>query len=101
MHDLFLSHDETEVHKFAQNRRCNFTEKKHKQEKTFWEDQLALFQPQALKWLDGTVKYQLSTHKEANSDALETLCSYPFNWLIMNNTVPIIKLKLYQTTLWV
>eukprot|EP00804_Cyclotella_cryptica_P012123 CCRYP_009834-RC/>CCRYP_009834-RC protein AED:0.07 eAED:0.07 QI:207/1/1/1/0.66/0.57/7/247/796 len=80
IHDVFLSHDGTHVHVLAQNRRRCHTGKNHLDEMKYWEGQLALFQSVALKRLanttdynrDDTVKYRLSTHEEADSDALET-----------------------------
>jgi hypothetical protein len=114
IHDLFLSHDGTQVHILAQNRRRCHTGKKHLEEMKYWEGQLALFQPVALKRLanttnynkDDSVKYQLSTHEKADSDALETrfrcrfklidyeqhtvtyqgetLSTYPFNYEFVN-----------------
>lgn len=80
IHDVFLSHDGTRVHVLAQNRRRCHTGKNHPAEMKYWEGQLALFQPVALKRLtnttdynkEDTVEYRLSTHEEADSDALET-----------------------------
>jgi hypothetical protein len=114
IHDVFLSHDKTQVHILAQNRRRCHTGKNHLEEMKYWEGQLALFQPLALKRLTNTtsynigdeVKYRLSTHREADEDALETrfrcrfklidyakqtvsyqgetLSTYPFNYEFVN-----------------
>lgn len=114
IHDIFLSHDKSQVHILAQNRRRCHTGKNHQEEMKYWEGQLALFQPVALKRLvnttnfnaDDTVKYRLSTHEEADTDASETrfrcrfkvvdyalqtytyagetLSTYPFNYEFVN-----------------
>lgn len=114
IHDVFLSHDKSSVHILAQNRRTCHTGKNHLEDMKFWEGQLSLFQPVALKRLENTtnynaddsVKYRLSTHKEADQDALETrfrcrfkvvdytaqtvtyrgetLSQYPFNYEFVN-----------------
>ena len=114
IHDVFLSHDKSQVNILAQNRRRCHTGKNHLEEMKYWEGQLALFQPVSLKRLqnttnynlDDTVQYRISSHKEASEDALETrfrcrfkvidyahhtityqgetLSTYPFNYEFVN-----------------
>lgn len=82
IHDLFLSDDGTNVNIIAQNRRRCHKGKAHKSEMDYWEGQVALFQPVAVKRIqqqsnnDGgannNVQYRLSTHEEADRDGLET-----------------------------
>eukprot|EP00970_Alexandrium_tamarense_P016414 scaffold6502_cov187-Alexandrium_tamarense.AAC.8 len=87
IHDLFVSHDGSEVNVIAQNRRRCHKGKNHKDEMKFWEGQVSLFQPVALKRIynkvnadaqattyneDDSVEYRLSTHEEADTDAIET-----------------------------
>ena len=114
IHDVFLSHDKSQVNILAQNRRRCHTGENHLEEMKYWEGQLALFQPLSLKRLanatnynlDDTVQYRISSHKEADEDALETrfrcrfklidytqhtvtyqgetLSTYPFNYEFVN-----------------
>ena len=111
IHDLFISHDGKNVHIVAQNRRRCHKGKFHKEEMRFWEGQVALFQPVAVKRLNGDAsdhyaQYRLSTHEEADSDGIETrficrfklldttqqtlsyqgesLSTYPFNYEFVN-----------------
>eukprot|EP00956_Cyclotella_meneghiniana_P032471 scaffold89508_cov77-Cyclotella_meneghiniana.AAC.3 len=115
IHDVFVSsNDPSQVHILGQNRRRCHTGKNHLQEMKYWEGQLSLFQPIALKRLvntsnynaDDTVKYRLSSHQDADEDALETrfrcrfkvidyeqqtvtyqgesLSTYPFNYEFVN-----------------
>ncbi|KAL7445960.1 hypothetical protein ACHAXH_009608 [Discostella pseudostelligera] len=85
IHDLFISHDGTNVHIIAQNKRRCHKGKLHTSEMKFWEGQVALFQPVAIKRLNATtntraarygnsggVRYHLSTHEEADPDGVET-----------------------------
>ena len=84
IHDLFLSDDGTNVNIVAQNRRRCHKGKAHKVDMDYWEGQVALFQPVAVKRVHQTdpnareggesenVQYRLSTHEEADKDGLET-----------------------------
>ena len=117
IHDLFVSHDGKHVNVVAQNRRRCHKGKNHLDEMKFWEGQVALFQPVAVKRMTTTglnmdgenheeIQYRLSTHDEADSDAVETrfvcrfklidftqqtlvyqgetLSTYPFNYEFVN-----------------
>ena len=93
IHDLFISQDGTDVNIIAQNKRRCHKGILHRSEMKFWEAQVALFQPVAIKRLNSTidddhiprtsrghrkngsgsdVKYRLSTHEEADPDGVET-----------------------------
>lgn len=85
IHDLFISQDGTNVNIIAQNKRRCHKGKLHTSEMKFWEGQVALFQPVAIKRLNATtntratrngnsggVRYRLSTHEEADPDGVET-----------------------------
>ena len=93
IHDLFISHDSTVVNVIAQNRRRCHKGKFHNDDLKYWEGQVSLFQPIAIKRVDtaanytnanynhdrdGSVQYRLSNHKEADSDGIETrfLCRF-------------------------
>jgi len=118
IHDLFISHDGKDVNVIAQNRRRCHKGKHHNEDLKFWEGQVSLFQPVAIKRLntanktyanlikDENIQYRLSTHKEADSDGIETrficrfksidhtqqivtyqgetLSTYPFNYEFVN-----------------
>ena len=112
IHDLFVSSDGKYVNIIAQNRRRCHKGKFHKHDLKFWEGQVALFQPVAVKRLNSTniddnrIQYRLSTHEEADSDGIETrficifksidytqqtvsyegetLSNYPFNYEFVN-----------------
>lgn len=109
IHDLFLSHDGKSVNIVAQNRRRCHKGKNHLDEMKFWEGQVALFQPVAVKRVSGEnneIHYRLSSHEEADPDGLETrficrfkkmdhmrqkvvylgetLSTYPFNYEFVN-----------------
>ncbi len=109
IHDLFLSHDGKFVNIVAQNRRRCHKGKNHLDEMKFWEGQVALFQPVAVKRINvenKKIQYRLSTHEEADPDGLETrficrfktidhlrqkvvysgetLSTYPFNYEFVN-----------------
>ena len=88
IHDIFLSNDGGNVQIIAQNRRCCHKGKAHKVTMEYWEGQIALFQPVAVKRAQGgsgtsaigsdglsnsqQQLYRLSTHEEADKDGLET-----------------------------
>jgi len=109
MDTRFLSHDEKSVNIVAQNRRRCHKGKNHLDEMKFWEGQVALFQPVAVKRISGEnneLNYRLSSHEEADPDGLETrficrfkkmdhmrrkvvylgetLSTYPFNYEFVN-----------------
>ncbi|KAL7538511.1 hypothetical protein ACHAXR_008612 [Thalassiosira sp. AJA248-18] len=118
IHDMFISHDGNDVNIVAQNRRRCHKGKFHNQDLKHWEGQVALFQPVAIKRVnaanntnsnynrDESVQYRLSTHKDADSDGIETrflcrfksldytqqtmtyqgetLSTYPFNYEFVN-----------------
>jgi hypothetical protein len=93
LHDLFVGEDGTRVDVVAQNRRRCHKGKLHAEEMRFWEGQVALFQPVAIRRVsaeanstygrhgDGAggggggsdvVRYRLSSHREADADGIET-----------------------------
>ena len=88
IHDLFISQDGTNVNVIAQNKRRCHKGKLHTSEMKFWEGQVALFQPVAIKRImnatitndrrnsgssiSGGVRYRLSTYEEAEPDGIET-----------------------------
>ncbi|KAL3805733.1 hypothetical protein ACHAW5_010936 [Stephanodiscus triporus] len=95
LHDLFVSEDGMGVDVVAQNRRRCHKGKHHADEMRFWEGQVALFQPVAIRRLTANltddmrlrgsrsnddrpgadrddVRYRLSTHEEADPDGVET-----------------------------
>ncbi|KAL7549697.1 hypothetical protein ACHAWF_012964 [Thalassiosira exigua] len=113
IHDLFVSHDGTRVNVIAQNRRRCHKGKHHQEDLRFWEGQVSLLQPVAVKRANatdddgtGSVRYRLSTHEAADADGIETrficrfksldyakqsttyegetLSTYPFNYEFVN-----------------
>lgn len=84
IHDLFISADGTHVNIIAQNRRRCHKGKFHMADLKFWEGQVALFQPVAVRRLNCThshnntthhndgAHYRLSSHDEADTDGIET-----------------------------
>ena len=84
VHDLFVSHDGARVNVIAQNRRRCHKGKHFGDEMRFWEGQVALFQPVAVRradaargggtnsTADGTSEYRLANHDGADPDGVET-----------------------------
>ena len=93
LHDLFVGEDGTRVDVIAQNRRRCHKGIHHREEMRFWEGQVALFQPVAIRRLmaatvnstsdrdrygagggrvGDVVRYRLSSHGEADADGIET-----------------------------
>ena len=98
IHDLFVSSNGNHVEVVSQNRRRCHKGKNHVEEMRYWEGQVSLFQPVAIRRLGSTTtsynrtidvvgdsgmgdrttttmdhnRYRLSTHAEADVDGIET-----------------------------